>query len=200
MSILQGAKRAAKFSFWSMPLSMLGYGQLKAGNQHIRDLWRSLSAPACPECCKGVLHRHAESTSDSEALYPWECSNVECGFSIFASVDVNSVREIARARSAERTRQRLAFIDDPARNKLIRGHSLESRFWYACASFLAAWFIYLIASGAPFGACVTSLSFAFATTILAITKSYRAWQVETGSIFLPESPFWFWLKYERWVR
>lgn len=200
MSILKGAKRAAKFTFWSMPLSMFGYGQLKAGNQHIRDLWHSLSDPACPECCKGILHRHADPTPDSDALYPWECSNSGCGFAIFAPADVHSVREIARARSAERTRQRLAFIDDPARHKLIRGHSIESRFWYACASLLVAWFIYLIASGAPLGTCLSSLSFAFAAVVLAITKSYRAWQVETGSIFLAESPFWFWFKHERWVR
>ena len=93
-----------------------------------------------------------------------------------------------------------SFLGDPERYKLIRGHSIESRFWFTCASALAAWLIYLIASGAPLGACATSLSFGFSASVLGVTKSYRAWQVETGNIFLPQSLFWHFFKNERWVR
>ena len=139
MSFFTGAKRAAKFTFVSMPSSLLGINQLKMGNQHISDLWRSLSYPACPECNAGVLHRHAEATQNSDALYPWECRNKDCYFTILAPADVNEVRKIAAEWSAARTRQRLAFLGDPERYKLIRGHSIESRFWFACASVLAAY-------------------------------------------------------------
>lgn len=200
MSLFTGAKRAAKFTFVSMPSSLLGITQLKMGNQHISDLWRSLSYPACPECNAGVLHRHAEATQNSEALYTWACRNKDCDFTILAPANVNEVRKIAAEWSAARTRQRLAFLGDPERYKLIRGHSIESRFWFTCAVALAAWLIYLIASGAPLGACATSLSFGFSASVLGVTKSYRAWQVETGNIFLPQSLFWHFFKNERWVR
>jgi hypothetical protein len=200
MSIVNGAKRAAKFTFVSMPMSVLGINQLKMGNQHIVALWRSLSYPACPECNAGVLHRHAEATHDNEALYPWVCRNKDCDFSILAPANVTEVRKIALDWSAARTRQRLEFLGDPERYKLIRGHSIESRFWFACASVLAAWLIYLIAAGAPLGACASALSFGFSASVLGVTKSYRAWQVETGNIFLPTSLFWHFMKNERWVR
>ena len=200
MGFWNSGKKAARFSFISMPLSILGINQLKMGNQHISDLWRSLSYPACTECNAGVLHRHAEATQNSDALYPWECLNKDCDFTILAPADVNEVRKIAAEWSAARTRQRLEFLGDPERYKLIRGHSIESRFWFTCASALAAWLIYLIASGAPLGACATSLSFGFSASVLGVTKSYRAWQVETGNIFLPQSLFWHFFKNERWVR
>jgi hypothetical protein len=200
MSFFSGAKRAAKFTFVSMPSSLLGINQLKMGNQHISDLWRSLSYPACPECNAGVLHRHAEATQNSEALYSWECGNQDCDFTILAPYNLTEVRKIAAEWSAARTRQRLEFLGDPERYKLIRGHSIESRFWFACASVLAAWLIYLIAAGAPLGACASALSFCFSATVLGVTKSYRAWQVETGNIFLPQSLFFHFFKNERWVR
>lgn len=200
MSFFSGAKRAAQFTFVSMPSSILGINQLKMGNQHIADLWRSLSYPACPECNAGVLHRHADATQNSDALYPWECRNKDCDFTILAPADVNEVRKIAAEWSAARTRQRLEFLGDPERYKLIRGHSIESRFWFTCSLALAAWLIYLIAAGAPLGACATSLSFGFSASVLGVTKSYRAWQIETGNIFLPQSLFWHFFKNERWVR
>ncbi|MDH6160336.1 hypothetical protein [Janthinobacterium sp. CG_23.4] len=200
MSFFSGAKRAAQFTFVSMPSSILGINQLKMGNQHIADLWRSLSYPPCPECNAGVLHRHAEATQNSEALYPWVCRNKDCDFTILAPADVNEVRKIALDWSAARTRQRLSFLDDPERYKLIRGHSIESRFWFVCASVLTAWLIYLIAAGTPLGACASALSFGFSACVLGVTKSYRAWQVETGNIFLPQSLFWHFFKNERWVR
>lgn len=202
MSFFTGAKRAAKFTFVSMPSSLLGINQLKMGNQHISDLWRSLSYPACPECNAGLLHLHAETetTKNSEALYLWECHNEKCKFTILAPADMMKVRKKATEWSAARTRQRLEFLGDPERYKLIKGHRIESRFWFTCAATLAAWLIFLIASGAPLGACATSLSFGFSASVLGITKSYRAWQVETGNIFLPQSLFWHFFKNERWVR
>ena len=41
MKIVDGAKRAAKFTFVEMPLSILGWRQIKANNGYISDLWRS---------------------------------------------------------------------------------------------------------------------------------------------------------------
>ncbi len=45
MNLKNGAKRAAKFTFVDMPLSILGWRQIKANNGYIRDLWRTLRNP-----------------------------------------------------------------------------------------------------------------------------------------------------------
>jgi hypothetical protein len=48
MSILSGAKKAAKFTFVSMPLSILGWGQLKQNHGFIRDLWHTPAESSMP--------------------------------------------------------------------------------------------------------------------------------------------------------
>lgn len=199
MNFFSGAKRAAKFTFVSMPASMFGINHLKMGNQQIRDLYRSLSAPTCPECQRGGLHRQSDAEKNSAALYPWECSNKDCDFSILGPADVNSIRKIVIARSAERGRHRLAFLDDPERVRLIRSHLWSARFLWACAAVLVAGFIYMIASGATIILSLNWLAFGFMTSVFALKRSYRAWQVETGAIF-EEGAFLRFFKYGKWVR
>lgn len=199
MRIFNSIGKAAKFTFVSMPLSILGVNHLKMGNEQIRDLYRSLNAPACPECQRGGLHRHADEEKDGDTLYAWQCSNKDCDFSILGPADVNAVRQIATARSAERGRQRLAFLDDPERGRLIRAHLRSSRFLWACAAVLIAGFIYMLASGASVMLSLNWLAFGIMTSVFALKRSYRAWQVETGTIFV-EGAFFRFVQHGKWVR
>ena len=198
MSILSGAKKAAKFTFVSMPLSILGWGQLKQGNRQIGDLWRSINAPICPECQQGGLHRRTDTSSNDETLHPWECSNVDCHFTILAP-DALAVREIARARSIERTKQRFAFLSDQKRIQLIRGHTWKSRFFWACATVLSVGSIYMLGSGAAMLTTMAWIGWSIATALWGLRWSYRAWQIETGTLYVAGSYARFILN-ERWLR
>ena len=184
MKFISGAKRAAKFTLVDMPLSILGWRQLKANHGFISDLWHTLRNPRCPECSRGVMHLPADAQSDDKALYGWECS-AKCGFGVFAPNDQTEIRRIVEARIAERGKQRLAFLGDPERNKLISSHLWKSRAYWAVvllAFLMAAW---LLAMGAPMVVVLSVLSLTLAASSNALRWSYRAWQMRTDTLFVP---------------
>lgn len=198
MNLKNGAKRAAKFTFVEMPLSILGWRQLRANNGYIRDLWRTLRHPQCPECGRGVMHLPANAQPDEKALYPWECS-AKCGFGVLAPQDPAEIRHIVQARSETRGKQRLAFLEDQERSKLIRSHLLKSRgYWIVVALvfLMAAW---QLAIGAPVMVVLSVLSMCLPFSVHAIRWSYRAWQVRSGTLFV-EGAFGRYVRDMLWVR
>ena len=198
MNLKNGAKRAAKFTFVEMPLSILGWRQLRANNGYIRDLWRTLRHPQCPECGRGVMHLPADAQPDEKALYPWECS-AKCGFGVLAPQDPAEIRHIVQARSETRGKQRLAFLEDQERSKLIRSHLLKSRgYWIVVALvfLMAAW---QLAIGAPMMVVLSVLCMCLPFSVHAIRWSYRAWQVRSGTLFV-EGAFGRYVRDMLWVR
>ena len=198
MSILNGAKKAAKFTFVEMPLSILEWRQLRANNGYIRDLWRTLRHPQCPECGRGVMHLPADAQPDEKALYPWECS-AKCGFGVLAPQDPAEIRHIVQARSETRGKQRLAFLGDPERDKLITSHLRKSRaYWVVVALvfLMAAW---QLAIGAPMMVVLSVLCMCLPFSVHAIRWSYRAWQVRSGTLFV-EGAFGRYVRDMLWVR
>ncbi|MBP7327553.1 MAG: hypothetical protein KA969_17830, partial [Alicycliphilus sp.] len=157
MSILSGAKKAAKFTFVSMPLSILGWGQLKQNHGFIRDLWHTLRNPRCPECGRGVMHRPTNAQADDTALYPWECS-ARCGFGVLAPEDPAEIHRIVDARMEVRGKQRLAFLEDPERSKLITSHLRKSRAYWAFGAFAFLMAVWQLAAGAPLMVVLSALS------------------------------------------
>ncbi|EIZ1065157.1 hypothetical protein MOR08_004456 [Salmonella enterica] len=198
MSILNGAKKAAKFTFVSMPLSILGWGQLKRNHGFIRDLWHTLRNPQCPECGRGVMHLPANAQPDEKALYPWECS-AKCGFGVLAPQDPAEIRHIVQARSETRGKQRLAFLGDPERDKLIASHLRKSRAYWAFGAFAFLMAVWQLAAGAPLMVVLSALSLCLPFSILAIRWSYRAWQVRSGTLFV-EGAFGRYVRDMLWVR
>ena len=198
MNLKNGGKRAAKFTFVVMPRSILGWRQLRANNDYIRDLWRTLRHPQCPECGRGVMHLPANAQPDEKALYPWECS-AKCGFGVLAPQDPAEIRHIVQARSETRGKQRLAFLGDPERDKLITSHLRKSRaYWVVVALvfLMAAW---QLAIGAPMMVVLSVLCMCLPFSIHAIRWSYRAWQVRSGTLFV-EGAFGRYVRDMLWVR
>ena len=183
MKIVDGAKRAAKFTFVEMPLSILGWRQIKANNGYISDLWRSLRSPVCPECGRGVMHLPDDAQPDDKALYGWECS-AHCGFRVFTTRDPQDISGIVRARSEERGKQRLAFLADPERGKLIASHQRRSRAYWVVAALVFLMAAWQVATGASAMVVLSVLSMCLPFSIHAIRWSYRAWQVQTGTLFV----------------
>lgn len=198
MNLKNGAKRAAKFTFVEMPLSILGWRQLRANNGYIRDLWRTLRHPQCPECGRGVMHLPANAQPDEKALYPWECS-AKCGFGVLAPQDPAEIRHIVQARSETRGKQRLAFLGDPERDKLITSHLRKSRAYWAFGAFAFLMAVWQLAAGAPLMVVLSALSLCLPFSILAIRWSYRAWQVRSGTMFV-EGAFGRYVRDMLWVR
>lgn len=204
MGIWKAGKKAAKFTFVSMPLSILGINQLKMGNRQIADLWKSLSNPVCPECDKGVLVMQGDEgqvidqqqDGTTRHLHPWVCNS--CGFAFLEENDVAKVRESAARYRNERVKADLTDMEYAEREKIARGHRLHSRAFFVASTLAAIGFIYMLASGAALLLALNWLSIAFALWVFGMKKSYRSWQVKTGHLFV-DGAFWFWFKHEKWL-
>lgn len=196
--IMNGAKRIAKYTFVEMPLAMIGWRQFKANNGYLRDLWHTLSNPHCPECGKGVMCIPHDAEPDNKALYPWTCS-AKCGFGVFAPKHAAAINEIIAFRNEQRGKQRLAFLDDPTRSKLIRSHLRKSRGYWFAAALVFAMFAWQLAKGAPWMVVFSVLSLALPFSIHAIRWNYRAWQIRTGTLFVPGA-FQHFVRDFLWVR
>lgn len=201
MSILGSGKKAAKFVFVSMPLSLFGINQLKMGNQQIADLWRSLTNPTCPVCDAGVLLRSEgdANTVDHETghqLYPWACSH--CGWGFLQVKSKKKVSEDCARYRGELIKAKLTNLEIVEREKYARAHRLHSRAFFITATLAVLGFLYMIASGAALILAFNWLCFALVAWIFGLKRSYRCWQLTTGTLFVKNS-FWQWLKNEKWI-
>jgi len=204
VGIWKSGKKAAKFTFVSMPMSILGINQLKMGNRQIADLWKSLSNPVCPECDKGVLVMQGgdgkvidqQQDGTNNHLHPWVCNS--CGFAFLEESDISKVRENAVRYRTERVKIELTDMEHAEREQIAHGHRLHSRAFFSTSTLAVIGFVYMIASGASLILALNWLSIAFALWVFGMKKSYRSWQIKTGHLFV-DGAFWFWFKHGKWL-
>lgn len=206
MGLYNSGKKAAKFAFVTMPASALGWNRLVMGNRLIADLWRTVWNPACPKCDKGVLSPHATeenltvATSEEDGgrlkLYPWTCSH--CEFAFLEEADITKARAVTARFRAERVKEFLAAAPSEEREAYARHHRLHSRAYFAAMALGSLGFFYMVASGASWLVSLNWLCATVAFWTMAMKKSYRSWQVQTGTVFV-DGAFWLWLKHEKWV-
>lgn len=188
-----------------MPASILGVGLLRAGNRHIADLWKSLTHPVCPSCDKGILIMQAgeegqvlDQRTDGSilTLHPWVCH--KCGFGLLAPDDPAKARDSAARLRNERVKELLSGMELAEREQIARGHRLHSRTFFLTSALIMCGFLYMIASGATLLLSVNWLAIAFVLWVFGMKRSYRAWQVMTGQLFV-SGALWFWFKNEKWL-
>lgn len=207
MKIFKAAKKVGKFTFITIPLSLFSFHQLKIGNSVIKSLWQSINSPVCPHCDKGILE---ESDSiDIEKLFidtndkiqhhnphlkKYYCT--KCDFSL-----INSNNELTlQIMSYRKIRFQKEITESgrgKERNTLIQQHTHSSRILFFVSLSCFFGFLYLIVSGSSIIIAANWFCIAATLSILAMKKSYRAWQVETGNIFI-KGAFIHWLTYGRW--
>lgn len=199
MAILKNAKRAGRFVFVDLPLGVVGYSQLRLGNRVIGDLWRSLRSDTCPQCNHGVLLRRDDdqATSASDVKYPWACSS--CDFVLLENADARAVRDTVRSIRQQQTLELLGQAEASSRRKRVRQYAVQSRVFFVLALAALGWFLYQVATGAGLLYSAHLASLAMAAGAVALKASYRAWQVETGTLF-QEGAFLRFLRHERWLR
>ena len=200
MGIWSTSKKTAKF-FVSMPLSILGVGQIKAGNKNISDMWKSLANPVCPECGKGVLVMQNEQQNHAgqhfeKPLYPWVCNR--CPFSFLGEAKASKVSESTTRYRNERVKAVFLDMDHTELERIARGHCLHSRVFFLASVLTMIGFFYMLVWGSGAMLAANWFSIAFALWVFGMKRSYRSWQVRTGHLFF-EGAFWFWFKHEKWL-
>lgn len=207
MSIFGTTKKAAMFATVKVPLAIIGWKTIAANNEYIVNSFRALNAPTCPECLKGGMHcktpefevRDEIGGKQLNTIYPWHCSNSACGYELFAPKNPTAAKAVIAKQMADRGQERLAEFGKDDIAKLIGQHKLRSRFLWLVGIVLLSMFIYRLADGQRIDLCVGNLCIGFVASLYGLIASYRAWQLETGTLFI-EGAFRRFVINENWIR
>ncbi|HMY90761.1 MAG TPA: hypothetical protein PLM85_08935 [Nitrosomonas sp.] len=207
MSIFGSTKKAAMFATVKVPLAIIGWKTIAANNEYIVNSFKALNAPTCPECLRGGMHcktpefevRDEVDGKQLNTIYPWHCSNLACGYELFAPKDPTAAKALIAKQMAARGRERLAEFGKDDIAKLIGQHKLKSRLLWLAGIALFAMFVYRLADGQRIDLCIGNLCIGFVAALYGLIGSYRAWQLETGTIFI-EGAFKRFVINENWIR
>lgn len=190
MSFWSGTKKTVKYVAWGMPSAILGVPMLRAGSRQIRDLYRSLTWPICPQCQKGTLERR-DPNDPAAVETSWHCR--QCKSVFMAPVDPRDANLFFTASRRETAIEAVAHLADTSRAALMRGHRWRSRWYFGTAAVFLGSFLVNIALGAGFMALLNWLILTSVMFIFGLKASYRCWQITNGVIFEPGSfRRWFW--------
>lgn len=195
-------KSAGRFFFISMPLKIFGWNQLKSGNSIIKSLWSDFHDPVCSRCETGTISSVEKKTVNNplenkqKHIHTFACS--KCGFSIDCTKE-----ELSEHIITDRNNKYKVYSSDLKNqeqlSKTVRNHIVTSRFVYIISLCFLFYSCYLIGSGKPWLMVINYLSITITTCLYAMKRSYRAWQILTNHLFIPNS-FIKWLMNGRWVQ
>ena len=188
--------------FYSMavkvPLKILNVGSLRDSQQFMRDSIRGVTSPICVMCNSGILmHQKDQVPVNGQVL--WFCSNdTACSFSVWAAssnkdVLMMDVRQKINKDISTVGQNRWTDLSEAEKENLIEGHLSKAN--------MLKW-VTLVLGGILIFDLVMQFWWAFImmlpvmclAAVLSVKWCYRAWQIKTGNIFLPESMFMNWLK------
>lgn len=200
MGFFGKAKGAAKFVFVKIPAGIFGVNTLRQNHETIRALYESLRNPTCPKCSGGVLAidpNQIQEGDNPNLKYTWVCN--QCDFMILGSADKNS---IIPALTQIRQEQSLSLFDGLLPNerlKFVKAHTLHSRIFFTAAFAFFAGFCWMLLSGNGLLLSINWMALATCMFIFGLKKSYRAWQVENGVLYV-KGAFKSWFNNEKWFR
>lgn len=186
--------------FKSMTARMLGLYSLRQGNKFILHAWRGLTHPICPECSEGYLTGSKTAVKEEingkqELQYAWTCSN--CGFSLLATDQKQAYRIASNFRYAK-VKETLSRIDFDKRQSIARNHQMQSRIYYIASLLCLCGMLFYLYNDTSIMVVINWAAFATMMFVFGLKKSYRYWQITTGTIYSKGS-FSLWFKNGKWI-
>ena len=192
-------KSAGRFIFISMPLKLFGWNQLTSNHSLIKSLLSDLRSPICPICETGTLTIYQDekiinpSISNSNIYACTKCSySLNCSKEELKTLIIN-----------ERSKKYEKFSNDIHNkehlSKIVKTHIITSRLFYFISFCILFFAFYLIVTGKPWLIAINYLSITLTVFLYAMKRSYRAWQILTGNLFIKNS-FVKWLMNGRWIQ
>lgn len=190
MSFWSGTKKTVKYVAVGMPAQILGVPMLRASSRQLRDLYRSLTWPVCPQCKKSTLVR-IDPDDPKATETTWHCG--ACKRMFTAPVDAKEANLFFTASRRAAAMEQMASIANSSRDDLIRGHRFRSRWYYSMAAAFMVGLLVNIALGASLMSLFNWLILTGLMFIFGLKAAYRCWQVMNGVVFEPGSfRHWFW--------
>lgn len=198
MSIFGTAKKAAKFVFVGMPGKVLGVDTIRQNNQTIKALYDTLTNPMCPMCSGGVLRSQGAQEGDSENMaYTWACNR--CNFLLLGGKEKRSVLPQLLAIRQEQSLQNFDGLSAEDRQQLVHIHARNSRIFLGASVAFFLGFLWMLLQGSGLALSFNWFALALCMFVFFLKKSYRAWQVEHGVIYV-QGAFKSWFNNEKWFR
>lgn len=200
MSFWGTTKNAAKFVFVKIPAGVLGTSTLRQNNETIRQLYETLRNPVCPMCSGGVVTLQGADAGEApnpQLKYTWACS--QCDFMILGGHDKRSIIPTLATMRQERSLSHFDGLGDHERAKLLQAHTLHSRIFFIAALLIFLGFGWMLVLGSGLLLSFNWFTLSLCLFIFGLKKSYRAWQVENGVLYV-KGAFKTWFNNERWIR
>lgn len=198
MSIFGKAKGAAKYVFVTIPSGVLGVNTLRQNNQTIKALYETLSNPLCPHCSGGVMLMQGSQAGDStEMAYTWGCT--KCDFMLLGGRDKKTVIPTLMAIREEQSLMIFDGLSPSDRSSVVKSHTLSSRIFLGAAAVFFLGFCWMLLQGSSLLLSINWFALALCMFVLFLKKSYRAWQVEHGVLYV-KGAFKSWFNNEKWFR
>lgn len=200
MSFFGKAKGAAKFVFVKIPAGILGVGTLRQNNQTIKALYETLHNPVCPMCSGGVLTIQAGQEGEGEnpnLNYTWACNR--CDFMILGTRDKRSITPMLTKMRQEQSLEMFDGLGFDERERFVRAHTLHSRIFFGASLAFFLGFCWMLWEGSGLMLSINWFVLALCMFVFGLKKSYRAWQVENGVLYV-KGAFKSWFANEKWLR
>lgn len=156
---------------------------------------RSMLSPTCPECGKSVLMRDNRIPRSYKGNVNWVCGHPLCEFEIIAPNNFKKLKKLIADTHYPKGQARLASMSQAERDELIKNHQFSSYLYLALCMFTGIYVIYMFFKALYPLLVVPGVLLVLYLFMVSINSAYRAWQVRTGLIFLPNSPFLAWFRY-----
>lgn len=200
MSFFGKAKGAAKFTFVTVPSKVFGVGQIRSNHETIKSLYKSLRNPACPMCARGVLSIRDDDVEQGEGaarMYTWACN--QCDFMLLGSKDQASILPTVTKLRQEQALEQFDGLESGERERFVTLHTNHSRLFFGASLVMFLGFCFMLLRGNGALLSLNWLMLAVLMFVFGLKKSYRAWQVEHGVLFV-SGAFKSWFNNERWFR
>lgn len=180
-----------------MPLKILNVGSLSDSQRFVRDSIRGVTSPICVICNGGIL-MHNPNQVPVNGQVKWFCSNSLCSFEVWAAsaskdVLMLDVRKKIHTDISDLGRDRWSELSESEKQDLVVGHLSKASMLRWVSVFLFMLIIFEIVMQF-WWALMMMLPVLCLAILLSLKWCYRAWQIKTGNVFMPNSMFMDWLK------
>ncbi|HCA5183812.1 TPA: hypothetical protein MW242_003458 [Acinetobacter baumannii] len=161
---------------------------------HLSNVMSMLS-PNCPMCGKSILMHDNRIPFKFKGNVVWFCGSPICDYEIIAPNSFNLLKKQIANTHYVIAQERLAMFSEAEKLALISSHFFKSKLYLLLSLLAVVYTIYMTFMAQYKFLVLPGYLFVFLFVIYSIRWAYRAWQIRTGMLFLPNSPFLAWFRY-----
>lgn len=171
------------------------WSSMKTGFDPHKSNIKSMLSPICPSCGKSILMHDNRIPRSFKGNVNWTCGNPICDFEIIAPNNFNKLKKHIADTQYPIAQKRLSSLSEAEKETLIKNHFFSAKLYLCLVVLASIYAVYMMFKAEHALLLMPGLLLIALFYLWSITAAYRAWQVRTGLLFLPNSPFLAWFRY-----